>query len=109
MLQQVYCIYDIKSRSIVRGVLQCFSNDEDASRFFSDIVTSPEAGLIHKHPADFSLMSVGQIDFDNLIFEPNSGSLARPVITGDACVRAVERARAELAAAQDAAKAAGIL
>lgn len=93
MVRRMYCIYDMKSEAPVNQIFQCFSTDEDASRMFHDVVMSPNAGLVHKHPGDFALLFVGEIDFDSLAFKPNNGTRFNPVMTGDACVRA-ERARA---------------
>lgn len=106
MVQRLYCVYDRKAKVPFNGIFQQFNNDEDASRLFSDVVMNPQSGVIHKHPEDFALMYVGDIDNDTLHMTP---AIASPVVTGDACVRAVERARAEFARAQDEAKRAGVL
>lgn len=108
MKKVLYSIYDRKARGPVNGVFQLLNNDEDAIRFFSDVVLSPNSGLINKHPEDFHLFSYGDFDEDSgMISIYPTGPI--PVVSGDACVRAFERARAEYAAAQEAAKAAGIL
>lgn len=97
MLRRMYCIYDFKAEAPVSQVFQCYSTDADATRMFSAVVLNPASGLLHQHPADFGLLFIGTISFDNLSFESNPTARA-PITTGDACVRAAERARAQVPA-----------
>lgn len=92
MIQQVYGIYDYKARSLVNGVLKCLNSDEEAERMFGALVRE-RGTLLSDHPEDFALVRVGEIDYDSLSFTANIGPLFSPILTGDACVRGVARAR----------------
>lgn len=93
MNRRMYCIYDFKSEAPVNSLFQCFSSDAEATRMFARVVGTP-GQLINDHPGDFGLMYVGDVNFDNLSFVGNPTARGIPIITGDACVRAAERARA---------------
>lgn len=93
MKRRLYCIYDFKAQAPLNELFVCHSNDDDAIRSFGSVCESPQS-MVSRYPADFGLLFVGEVDFDNLVIELNSGSRFNPVITGDACVRALTRARA---------------
>lgn len=96
MKRRLYCIYDTKAESPINGIFQSFNNDDDAKRMFGEVVLA-KGTMVQKYPADFALMFVGTVDYESLILEPNPFARSQPVLTGDACVRAFERARAEFA------------
>ena len=92
MERRLYCIYDYKAQAPVNAIFQAFGTDAEASRMFAAVCTSPGT-LVQSHPQDFGLVFVGTIDFDTLSFVPSPACIASPIIMGDACVRAVARAR----------------
>lgn len=100
MEMRMYCVYDFKAEAPVNRIFQCHGTDAEASRLFSALVMSPNSGMVHDHPGDFGLLCVGVMDFDTLVFKGHPGCRANPVITGEACVRAVERARADKSISQ---------
>lgn len=95
MEMNLYCIYDYKAQGPVGNLFQCWSTDAQAARSFEQVVMSP-GHLVNQHPGDFGLVCVGVINFDSLQLVANPACVSSPIIMGDACVRAVERARVQL-------------
>lgn len=109
MEARVYCIYDLKAEAPVNSVFKCMSTDAEAVRMFGQLLSDRQGGLVADHPADFALVCVGTVDFSTLQFLINPGSRYSPVITGDACVRALARARAGITSDSDGESAGGVV
>lgn len=95
MLHGLYVIYDNKADTPIGGVAQLVTTDAAAVRMFAEIVTTPGT-MCHQHPKDFSLLRVAFIDLVTLEIEPNLSSRHKPITTGDAIVREIERARSAI-------------
>jgi hypothetical protein len=81
MLRQIYAVYDNVSNTIASGLI-VEKGDAPAIRAFHDALRNPQTQL-GQHPADFSLLLLGNLDEDDGDIIPQAnGSIT--VATGNA-------------------------
>lgn len=59
MILQVYSIYDKRAR-VYQGMI-CFTNDDVALRYFSDLLKDKNS-MIGAHPEDYIIFNIGQFN-----------------------------------------------
>jgi hypothetical protein len=62
--ENIYCLYDKKSQIALKPFL-VHRNDVAPLRETQDVVANKDT-VIHKHPQDFDLICVGEIDLESL-------------------------------------------
>lgn len=78
-MRQLYCVYDLKSESLVGGIIM-ERLDAPAIRAFHDALDPKNQSILAQHPADFQLLCLGSVDDSGMIIvNPN---YLNPVATG---------------------------
>lgn len=100
MKMRLFCLYDLKAEAPANNIFKAFSTDAEAARFFEGVIEHSET-IISKHPGDFDLLCIGEIDFDTLSLTPMLGIRANPIARGIDVVRAIKRARGVVSSDDD--------
>lgn len=79
MARKIFAVYDLKSMTILGAVLMMHKHDAPAIRDFNDAL-SDDRGIFSKHPEDYNLLCLGDIDDEGSIIPAGP----RVVLTGEA-------------------------
>lgn len=80
-MRKMYAVRDNKVGTFAAPCL--FENDATAIRAFGDLVVRDKDSLMHLHPEDFSLWSIGEINLETGELTQNTESLRALVNASD--------------------------
>lgn len=66
---KVFAVIDNQAQNIVGNMLTIHRHEAPAIRQFTDLL-SDERSMLNKHPHDFDLVQMGEIDEDTMALEP---------------------------------------
>lgn len=84
-MKNIYAIFDRIAQEIVglrMYALMCFRTNQEAVRYFADAIND-ETSMLNKHPADYSLILVGELNDSGNIKALHNPEL---IITGDSII-----------------------
>lgn len=62
---RLYMIYDTRAQMLIGGI-QPFKHDAPAIRFFDDVARGDNS-IVGKHPHDFQLLCIGELEEDGTL------------------------------------------